>query len=183
MLYGYPIIATRNNWFHMSLCQMLRRIHMAQRHRSTCPTWPSMIPSLYRERLKSRYGLRDRLTDYFSALGSLSSADERTVYSALLYQNRIKTLLANRCNCSRLADLPTSIHAPVTKLFEFSFDLLTDLGIRDEQYRVIYASRAEKLCPFCGLEGVDAPGAPREDLDPMPFGNSANLDAIPVRHS
>ncbi|MCK7494405.1 MAG: hypothetical protein MZW92_26920 [Comamonadaceae bacterium] len=43
--------------------------------------------------------------------------------------------------------------------------LLTKIGIRDRRYQAIYKSAMYHMCPFCGCEYFDAPGAPREDLD------------------
>ena len=50
-------------------------------------------------------------------------------------------------------------------LFSFAFGLLTDLGIRQRQYQAVCDGIPERVCPFCGCEGLDAPGAPQEDLD------------------
>ncbi|RKH58874.1 hypothetical protein D7V93_15940 [Corallococcus llansteffanensis] len=77
---------------------------------------------------------------------------------------------------------------PVKDLFGFAFDLLTDLKVRDQQYSAIYAATAEHVCPFCGTEYFDAPGAPREALDhyltksryPFAAANLRNL--VPMGH-
>jgi len=57
------------------------------------------------------------------------------------------------------------VQKPIVDLFEFAFGLLTYLEIRDRQYQVIYAATTYHVCPFCGCEYFDAPGAAREDLD------------------
>ncbi|UYW29035.1 hypothetical protein OKC48_11185 [Methylorubrum extorquens] len=65
----------------------------------------------------------------------------------------------------RLSDLPEKIRYPVKDLFEFAFGLLTDLGLRDGNYRKLYDRLKYKVCAFCGVEPLDAPGQKREALD------------------
>ena len=43
--------------------------------------------------------------------------------------------------------------------------MLTKLEIRDRHYAAIFNATPYHLCPFCGCEYFDAPGAPRTDLD------------------
>ena len=50
-------------------------------------------------------------------------------------------------------------------LFTFAFDLLTDYEVRQRQYAALCKSIPARICPFCGCEALDAPGAPQEDLD------------------
>jgi hypothetical protein len=79
--------------------------------------------------------------------------------------NAIADLVSCASDCECLTDLPATIQAPVRSLFVFGFSLLTDLGVRDLHYSAIYNAISYRLCPFCGSEYFDAPGAPREDLD------------------
>jgi len=81
------------------------------------------------------------------------------------HPNDIVSLLACNCNCETIDDLPEAIRQPVKDLFDFAFKLLTDFGVRDHQYEVIYNNTPYHVCPFCGCEYFDAPGAPREELD------------------
>jgi hypothetical protein len=83
----------------------------------------------------------------------------------MVQQNAIADLVSCASDCECLAELPTTIQAPAKNLFLFGFSLLTDLGVRDLHYSAIYNATSYHLCPFCGLEYFDAPGAPREDLD------------------
>jgi hypothetical protein len=105
------------------------------------------------------------LQDYEKNLSKLTSQEQDRVLQALENQNRISELLSCLCDCEAISDLPQSIREPTQKLFSFAFDLLGRLGIRDRQYDVIYNSITYTLCPFCGCEHFDAPGAPREHLD------------------
>jgi hypothetical protein len=117
-----------------------------------------------------------------------SQSDRDVVLTALSDQNRIADLLSNACNCASLDALPTAIHHAVTELFDFAFELLAEFNIRDAQYKTIYNSLSAHVCPFCGIEYFDAPGAPREDLDhylaksryPFAAANLRNL--VPMGH-
>lgn len=61
--------------------------------------------------------------------------------------------------------MPWPIREPIQELFGFAFGLLADLAVRGQHYAAIYAAVPEHICPFCGTEYFDAPGAPREALD------------------
>lgn len=162
MLFGYPVEATVENWFHECLVGMLQIIHANPHQR---PSWPEIIPETYREKLRGRPGLRDRLLEYQSAVTKLPTEELEQVSNALMEQNNIADLLSGQCNCEILDELPQTIHESIKALFAFGFKLLTDLGVRDSQYRTIFASTPYHVCPFCGCEFFDAPGAPREALD------------------
>ena len=68
-------------------------------------------------------------------------------------------------NCPAKAALPAGVAGSIDDLMRFSFGLLSDLGIRDEQYDAIHAGMTSRVCPFCGCEYFEAPGAPRHHLD------------------
>ena len=87
------------------------------------------------------------------------------VLACLVQQNRIADLAICATDCEILSDLPKAIQAPVAEPCNFAFELLTGLGVRDRHYRAIYTTVPYHVCPFCGCEYFDAPGAPREDLD------------------
>jgi hypothetical protein len=165
VLYCYPEAATADNWLHNCLCEILRSIHASLRANETLPVWPTIIPVEYRDRLSGRRGLRNKLKEYTEVLAALSPQNQERVLEAFDNQNRIPELLSCASNCDALLDLPTRIQKPSKELFKFAFSLLTDHGIRDAQYAIIYRSTQYKVCPFCGCESFDAPSAPREDLD------------------
>jgi hypothetical protein len=189
MLFGYPLAATLNNWLHDCMLEAVKNVHALVDAKKRYPAWPKILPVAHQATMQFRTGLRDRLKAYNIALRQLSSKSERdAVLAAVTDQNRIADLLSSACSCATLDALPTAIHAAVTSLFDFAFGLLTDLKVRDEHYKAIYDAAFEHVCPFCGTEFFDAPGAPREALDhylaksryPFAAANLRNL--VPMGH-
>lgn len=119
----------------------------------------------YRAKLSSRHGLRDRFVEYASALNMLDTDKRKAVLAAVVAQNKIADLLAGQCDCLSLGDLAVDIREPAKSLFTFAFELLTELGIRQHQYKIVCDGVPERICPFCGCENLEAPGLPQEDLD------------------
>ncbi|MCL1494298.1 MAG: hypothetical protein M1G31_26645 [Pseudanabaena sp. Salubria-1] len=165
MLFGYPIEATAENWLHECLHEILQLIHTCTETGKSLPAWPEMVPVRYRKSLQKRTGLRDRLNVYQTALAKLSVLEQNRILQAFKDQNEIALLVSCQCDCEAVTDLPSEIHEPIKSLFEFAFLLLTGLGIRDKHYKIIYAEASHHICPFCGCEYFDAPGATREALD------------------
>lgn len=189
MFFGYPIAATADNWLHDSLQVMVAVIHASHNDGLDQPTWPAIIPVGCRALLRRRTGLRDRLEAYSLAVGNLSLAERAQVFNCLVQENNISDLLACTSECDILSDLPEAIRNPVRILFEYAFDLLAGLGVRDNHYNAIYQAVPQHVCPFCGMEYFDALGAPREDLDhylpkhlyPFAAANLRNLVPMGVR--
>jgi hypothetical protein len=187
MLYAYPWTDGRN-WLHESVVAVLDLIHESAASGSPEPPWPAILPAPNRHRLKSRLGLRKRIKAYSASFRALSREDQRKVKAALVEQNMVAELLSGAGTCDRVADLSEVIRKPVCELFEFGFGLLGEFGVRDEQYEELYAASTGKVCPFCGLEGFDAPGAPREALDHYlafslyPFAGANLRNLVPIGH-
>ena len=165
MLYGYPVEATAENWLHDCLCDLLRSIHASLQAEEPPQPWPDIIPEAYRPRLTARTGLRDRLGAYAKALCRVNLLNRGRALEALEDQNRIASLLSCMSECEVMGDLPKPLQKPVKELFAFAFKLLTQLGVRDRQYKAIYNTEQSHVCPFCGCEYFDAPGGHREALD------------------
>lgn len=165
MLFVYPEAATADNWLHDALRHAIGAIHASAQAGQACPPWPNMLPDIARPRLRRRTGLRTRLDAYRAAADLLDAPGHVQALAAIGNQNRIADLLAGGCDCARFLDLPAVIREPALELFTFAFDLLTDLGLRDAQYKAIFEYLGSKVCPFCGCEYFDAPNAPREALD------------------
>lgn len=170
MWFGYLQTAIEENWLHDSLVAVLQAIHAQVDGGGTRFDWPLLVSSVEsinsrRAELEHRTGLRDRFQEYWNALCGLSPEERIAVSQSLSAQNQIDGLLAGSAECVTIDDLPDGIRNAITRLFRSAFTLLTRLKIRDRLYSEIYDDLPHKVCPFCGLETFDAPGAPREDLD------------------
>lgn len=182
MLFSYPIATTSENWVHESVTALILAIHH-QVEGNAAYHWPDSIPEMHRQKLAPRIGLQERLETYQDKLEKLSKVNRTRVRNCLLDQNNIPQLLDGTADCEVVADLPAKIREAIKDLFSFAFQLLKDFSIRDRHYAAIYASAKNHVCPFCGAEYFDAPGAPREDLDhylaksiyPFAGANLANL--------
>lgn len=165
MLFGYPMAATAENWLHDCLVNAVQEIHRRVDGGVPLPRWPEIIPLEFRKVLQRRHGLRDRFSDYGRAIRGLNEAERNIVLEALVSQNRIGTLLSCQSDCATVEGLPKAVHEPVEKLFTFGFELLSEFDIRQRQYEIVCQHIPNRVCPFCGCESLDAPGAPQEDLD------------------
>lgn len=170
MLFGYPIAATAENWLHDCLCEILQLIHTCIETGESVPLWPDIvplanIPETYRDTIKRRTGLKERLNTYHEKAKNLTTRKREQVLQVLENQNQIALLLSCQNNCEEISELPQTIRKPITDLFSYAFDILTDLGVRDTQYEKIYVVIPAKVCPFCGNEPFDNPDSPREALD------------------
>jgi hypothetical protein len=188
VLFGYPIEAAADNWLHDCLAETLRSIHADLEPARTAPNWPEILPAPYRAKLRTRTGLRDRLLSYRTAAKALTSSEREFVLQAFDNENKIALLLSGQCSCEAIGELPVSIRQPVRDLFDFAFQLLAQLGVRDGQYSAIYETTPYHVCPFCGCEYFDAPGAPREELDHFlarskyPFAAANLRNLVPMGH-
>jgi len=176
MLFGYPIEATTENWLHECLEQILKFIHSNLASGCTSTDWVAAISEPYQARLRTRLSvtskpnpkklsLGDKINNYQKSLVALTELERLQILKAFSDQNNIAVLLSGDSTCETIADLPEVIHEPVKTLFESAFSLLTDLEIRDKHYKLIYDASKYHVCPFCGCECFDAPGAKREALD------------------
>ena len=165
MLYGYPIEAVKNNWLHDTLFRTIRAVHESLDDGRRPSDWPDVLPAMYRGRLGGRVGLRDRVQRYVEAVGTLNTEERDRILRGVVEQNDIQRLVSCTSDCEAVDDLPEAIRRPTRELFRFAFRLLSELGIRDLHYAVIYERSKQHICPFCGCEYFDAPGAPRESVD------------------
>jgi hypothetical protein len=170
MLFGYPIAATEENWLHEFICEILQLIHECIEIGNPAPLWTDTIPfenipDAYQATMKRRTGLMERLNNYHKEVKLLTTDQRIQILQALDSQNQIALLLSCQHSCEKINDLPKQIRKPVSELFTYAFDILTDLGVRNKQYRKIYEVIPAKVCPFCGNEPFDGPDGTREAFD------------------
>ena len=165
MLFCYAGDANADNWLHETILHVLfdGMDEVDSGHALT--VWPDCIPADRVEVLGGRHGLRDRRNAFLAAYTLLPPPERAEVREAVEIQNAFPALFDGVSACVRLKDLPESIREPAEELFRFAFGLLTPLGLRDAHYLKIYDQLPARICPFCGIERLDAPGQPREDLD------------------
>ncbi len=165
MLFGYPQDAIQENWLHECLIEMLLELNQSLINEEEPTGWPECIPNARRSILRRRTGLRDRYGAFKEKYVLLDANDRTCVVDELTMQNSIDQLLCTESDCKKISELPQNIRTEASELFTFAFTLLSGLGIRDRQYKVIYDNIPKKVCPFCGIELMEAPEAPRPDLD------------------
>jgi hypothetical protein len=157
MFAQYPVAATADNWVHDCLVTMLEDVHNKLKTRSSITKWPECFPLKHQKKLKNRAKLKQLRTTYVKALRSLNSSEQAQVLRCMREQNQISALLNKSADCECISDLPEIIRQPASQLFDFGFDLIKQLGIRDQHYCLIYNSLTRHDCPFCGIEPFDAP--------------------------
>lgn len=162
MLYPYPRPEEPLNWLHRRLLTMLQIAHDGVQRDILLPDWKKLLAE-DENRLVSRNGLRDRIKDYADGLRRLSKEELERVRRAINEQNRFEELLRGASDCDRLQDLPESIHSTIKNLFDYAFDLIKELEIRDAHYEHIYENLQACVCPFCGMEDFEAPRSYRDD--------------------
>ncbi|WP_418126184.1 hypothetical protein [Variovorax sp. 160MFSha2.1] len=165
MLFPYPAAATADNWLHDVVLAAVKAVHKLVDDGEPMPEWPNILMVDYRDKLLGRSGLAERFITYEQAVRALDPAGRQLLFNAIDAQNKISALLAGQCDCAELAELPAGTREPAKALFTFAFELLTSFEIRQRQYELLCKVIPARICPFCGCEGLDAPGAPQEDLD------------------
>lgn len=187
MLFGYPIAAINDNWWHQCLLDAIRNLHACLDSGRPYPTWPNVLPPVHQAQLASKTGLQDKLAAYYQAVRRLSKANRDAILQAMESQNCISDLLSCICDCPSIEDLPKSVQQPIKDLFDYAYEQMPKC-IRDSHYKIIYDSIPAHVCPFCGAEPFEAPGSVREELDhyllkscyPFAAANLRNL--VPMGH-
>lgn len=171
MLYGFPANLVEHNWLHECMMQTLEIIFQNAQHGGARLIWPEAFPDEYLEDdeqgavLRARDGLHSRLDDYQKAFLTLTPEQQIDLMQVVTQQNRIADLLACNCDCSSIAEQPEPIREPAKELFTFCFNLLRDIGVRDQHYERIIDNTSAQVCPFCGCEDFESPKLVREDYD------------------
>lgn len=166
---SYPVAASNENWLHESLVEMIRIVHEKLDQNTKVPAWASLIPpalgDVQSTQLKRLRGLRSRLKYYEQIVSPLTNGQRAEVFEELKRQNDLAGLLGGRAALPGLKASFPEVHSAVHKLFLFAFYCLTDLGIRDRQYQLIFDTLNVNVCIFCGFERVMSPQETRQDQD------------------
>jgi len=165
LLFTYSPNFAAHNWLHDVIFGQLQSSMQQIDNGEDTIDWPGWLPAEYNDQLGGRRGLRDHIANFRAAYCDLTPAERSIVSEALVTHNSLPENLQGQVVCCPKDTLPVAIQQPTSKLFEYAFDLLTKIGSRDEQYKVIYTAASWKVCPFCGIHPLDGIGAPREDLD------------------
>ncbi len=165
MLFSYSPDGFQDNWLHETLIAILEVDLDRIANGDPRLPWPDCLPEEKRTVLRRRYGIRNRRATLLDALDALQPQQRETVRGAMVRQNALPGLFHDGQPCVCITDLPATVREPIKDLFAFAFDILADLGLRDENYKRIYDALRYKVCAFCGVEVLDAPGQKREALD------------------
>ncbi len=165
MLFSYSPGGFEENWLHETLMSVLTEDMEAMDRGDARAPWPGCLPDAWRETLDGRRGLRDRRSAFLDAYAGLAEAERQAVHEAMTRQNAFPDVFVDDLPCASADDLAPAVREPLRKLFEFLFDLLTETGSRDRNYTRLYDALEHKVCAFCGVELLDAPGQKREALD------------------
>lgn len=165
MLFSYSPVGFQDNWLHDTLIEMLTTDMARVDGGQSRLAWPDCLPPDHRETLRRKYGLRNRRATFLDRYEALGVPDRTNVRDALARHNAFPAIFEDGLPCVCLSDLAAAIRDPIKSLFEFAFNLLTDLGLRDTNYKQLYDQLDYKVCAFCGVELLDAPGQKREALD------------------
>jgi hypothetical protein len=138
MLFGYAIKSTENNWLHEALVEMIHDSLKAINSGQAPSPWPTCIPATHRAELKGRTGLRNRLREFRLAAQEASEAERSILLNGLATQNRFPEVFDGETECISCEQLSGRVKTATRELVEFAFNLLTELGVRDEHYRAIY---------------------------------------------
>lgn len=173
MLSCYPIEATHENWLHEAIILLVSAIHQKLDANKSIPnkanTWNNLIQAITdeekREKIKPLTGVRDRLFAYKDELQKLTQPQRQEVLEAMKSQNKIVELLNSTEPRNLIKQNYPELHEKAKALFVFCFEKLTDLGVRNRQYEIIFKSLPNKICPFCGIERVMNPEETAQDQD------------------
>ncbi|ATN35234.1 hypothetical protein ACO34A_15635 [Rhizobium sp. ACO-34A] len=170
MLFTYSPSGLQENWLNDTIISIVSSGMDAIAEGNAPTEWPDCIPLGKRAALQTRTGIRDRLITLYQSFGALEPDVRAQLQQAMLRQTALPEVLTDGLECVSITDFPKEVKVAVRSLFDFLFELLSELQvdgkcIRDIQYSAIYAELKDRICPFCGLGYFRGPGAPRHNLD------------------
>ena len=127
--------------------------------------WPACIELAHRETLQPKTGLRDRYNTLVDVSVNMTPPQLQHALGLCNAQNDLPNIFDGNTFCQTINGLPELFVEALKDFYKFGFNLLTQTGVRDDQYQIIYDHLENKICPFCGIEPFEAPIEPRHDLD------------------
>lgn len=173
MLNCYPLEASNENWLHEAVLSLVKAVHQKldanEVINSTKNTWNNLVELIpnedNRNLIKATHGIRDRLFKYKDVLVSLNQQQRQIVLQTIDSQNSIVELLNGTKPIALINNSHPELHNEAQELFVFCFGKLTDFEVRHRQYKIIFDSLPDKICPFCGIDRVMNPEDTAQDQD------------------
>jgi hypothetical protein len=165
VLFSYSPGGFQNNWLHETLIAILEVDLAKIANGEPRSSWPNCIPEARRDALRKRRGLKKRRATLLDVLDGLQPAEREAIQASMVRQNAFPGLFDDAQPCSCITELAEAVREPIHDFFEFAFSISAGLRLRDENYERIYDALRYKVCAFCGVEVLDAPGQKREALD------------------
>lgn len=165
MLFTYPVEAAAENWLHENLASSLHNDMDAVDAGHPIVQWPDCFAAQRRETLGRYRRLRELRDEFLAGYCALNAAERQRVRRAIDDQAALTDMFQGARHADRLEDLPDVCRAPTKALFEKAFEMLTPLGIRDENYRTFLRHLDNRICAFCGAEYFSGASSKREPLD------------------
>jgi hypothetical protein len=186
VLASYPVEATQENWLNDGIAAILTRA--LDLHPEPMTDWLLEFPEQHQDEVRRKTSLRERLASAVASIAALDGVQRDALRGCITQQNDLPAVFSSLIAPAAISAEPAALKRDISQLFEKAFELLTDLGIRDRQYRQVYEGVREHVCGFCGIERLSAPDgeSPREDLDhylaaslyPLAGANMRNLAPI-----
>ncbi len=183
MLFTYPENANDNNWLHEVVYASILSAIDALDAGNDPDLWPAILTAEQRALLSRRKTIKKNYNAFIGELKKLNAPERSSVRCAVITNNNLPGILIAPELCGKISNLSKAFRTATSNLFEAMFDLLNGIGVRGEQYKIIYDDLTVDVCPFCGLEPLPKPGGSQPDWDhylaktiyPFAGGNLKNL--------
>ncbi|AYL59467.1 MULTISPECIES: hypothetical protein [Enterobacteriaceae] len=171
MLFTYTPLSLEENWLNSTIINILNVSMRSILNGGDVSSWPDIIPPNRRLQLQTRSGIRDRILNFLREFIELERVNQEALLIAMEQQTSLPNVLYDDSVCTGIGEFPENMRKVADDLFRFLFEKqLTTINIlgkclRDIHYEAIYYHLPWRICPFCGLGYLRAPGAPRHALD------------------
>lgn len=166
---SYPLAAANENWLHDSIVHIIDEIHSYLNKSLKVPSWDKLLPNNIlqsnRDSIKKSTGLKKRFKKYEHEVSLLTTPQRQNISKNINDENDIVGLISGYGALRSPIGAFASVEEILRDIFVFAFGLLTTMGVRDRQYRLIFNSIPSKICIFCGFGRMKSPQESRQDLD------------------